>query len=164
MCINVRGFSSCPKRSHEELANYICRYLKRTQEKGIVHTFNPTKGIYAYVDADFVGSWTLADSLDVISAFSRTGYVIKVENFPICWVRKMQTEVGLSTTESKCVSLSQSTRDLIFVNNMVEYLNAFIKVNNKEINTYSTLVEDNTGTLQLATEPKYRPEDKTHMC
>ena len=43
---------------------------------------------------------------------------------------------------------------------MVKYLNKFIKVNNQEINTYSSLFEDNAGTLQLATEPKYRPRTK----
>ena len=75
----------------------------------------------------------------------------------------MQTEVALSTTEAEYIALSQSTRDLIPIKNMVEYLNNFIKVNNKEINTYSTLFEDNAGTLQLATEPKYRPRTK-HIC
>ena len=36
-------------------------------------------------------------------------------------------------------------------------------MNNKEINTYSTLFEDNAGTLHLATEPKHRPSTK-HAC
>ena len=58
-------FSSCHKRSHEEAVKRICRYLKRKKEKGIVCAFDPTKGIEAYVDADFVGSWALADSLDI---------------------------------------------------------------------------------------------------
>ena len=43
---------------------------------------------------------------------------------------------------------------------MVEYLDQFIKINNKEINTHSTLFEDNAGTLQLATEQKFRPRTK----
>ena len=75
----------------------------------------------------------------------------------------MQIEVTLSATEAEYIALSQSMRDLIPNKNMVEYLNKFMKVNNKEISTYSTLFEDNTGTLQLATEPKYRPRTK-HIC
>ena len=102
----------------------------------------------------------MADSNDVRSAISRTGYAIKVANGPTCWVSKMKTEVALSTTEAEHIALSQSTRDLIPIRNMVEYLNQFIKVNNKEITTYSTLFEDNTGTLQLATEPNHRPRTK----
>ena len=75
----------------------------------------------------------------------------------------MQTEVALSTTESECVSLSQSTRVLIAIGNLVECLNIFIKVNTKEIKKYSTLFEDNASTLKLATEPKHRPRTK-HAC
>ena len=59
----------------------------------------------------------------------------------------MQVEVALSTTEVEYIALSQSIRDLIPIKNMVEYLNKFIKVNNKEINTYSTLFKNNAGTL-----------------
>ena len=46
---------------------------------------------------------------------------------------------------------------------MIEYLNQFVKVNNKEINAYSTLFEGNKGTLQLATEPTHRSRTK-HPC
>ena len=157
-------FSLCPKRCHEEAAKRLGRYLKQTKEKVIVHVFDTTKGIEVCVHADFVGSRTLADTLDIRSAFSRTGYVIKVVKCPTCWVSKIQTEVALSKTEAEHIALSQSTRDLIPIKNLVECLNTFIKVNNKEITTYSILFKDNAGTLQLATEPKYRPEDKTHMC
>ena len=75
----------------------------------------------------------------------------------------MQSEVALSATEAEYIALSQSTRDLILIKNLIEYLNTFIKINNQEINTYSTLFEDNEGTLQLATEHKYRPREK-HIC
>ena len=75
----------------------------------------------------------------------------------------MQSKVALSTTKAECIALSLSTRDLIPIKNMVECLNQFIKVNNKEINTHSTYFEDNTDTLQLATEPRCRPRTK-HVC
>ena len=82
-------FSSCPNRSHEESVKRIGGYLKRTKDKGIIYAFDPIKGIEVFVDADFAGCWTLVDSNDVRYALSRTGYVIKVANFPICWVSKM---------------------------------------------------------------------------
>ena len=75
----------------------------------------------------------------------------------------MKIEVVLSATEAEYIALSQSTRNLIPIKDMVEYLNKYIKVNNKEINTYSTLFKNNAGTLQLTTEPKYRPRIK-HIC
>ena len=70
----------------------------------------------------------------------------------------MQTEVALSITEAECVALSQSTRDLLPIKNIVEYLNQFINFLNKEINAYSTIFEDNAGALRLAVEPKMQTQ------
>ena len=72
----------------------------------------------------------------------------------------MQTEIALSTTEAEYIALSQSIRDLIPIRNIVTFLSNFLKINNKEINTYSIVFEDNSGALQLATEPRYRLRTK----
>ena len=48
----------------------------------------------------------------------------------------------------------------MLIKNIIEYLNQFIRIDNKNINTYSTVFEDNAGALQLTTEPKYRPRTK----
>ena len=97
------------------------------------------------------------------SALSQSRYVIKIANFLICWVSKIQTEVALFTTEAEYIALSQSLRDLIPIKNTIEYLNQFIRFDNKEICAYSTIFEDNAGALQLAIEPKYRPRTK-NIC
>ena len=39
-------------------------------------------------------------------------------------------------------------------------MNQFTKINNKEINTYSTLFKDNARTLQLVTEHKFSRRTK----
>ena len=78
----------------------------------------------------------------------------------MCWVSKLQIEVALSATEAEYVSLSQSTRDSLPIKNTLDLLNKFIRIDNKEINTYSTTFEDNASALQLATEPKHRPRTK----
>ena len=75
----------------------------------------------------------------------------------------MQSEVALSMTEAECIALSQSTRDLIPIKQMVDFLNKFLKIDSKRINTFSTVFEDNSGALQLALEPKCRPRAK-HIC
>ena len=156
-------FCSSPMRSHEEAVKRIGRYLKRTRNKGIIFMFNVSKGIEVFVDADFAGSWFSFNSHEFTSALSRTGYIIKIANCPICWVSKMQTEVALSTTEAEYIALSQSTRDLLPIKNIIEYLNQFMSFSNKQISTYSTIFEDNAGALRLAVEPKYRPRTK-HIC
>ena len=75
----------------------------------------------------------------------------------------MQTEIALSTTEAEYIAFSQSIQDLIRIRNMVAFLSNFLKINNKDINTYSTVFEDNSGALQLATEPRYYSRTK-HIC
>ena len=140
-------FSSCPKRCYEEAVKCISRYLKRTKDKGIIYKFDPTKGINIYTDADFAGSWFIFNSHELALALSHTGYLIKITNCPICWISKLQTEVALSITEAEYISLSQSIRDLLPIKNIIEYLNQFIRIDNKNINTYSTVFKDNTGAL-----------------
>ena len=75
----------------------------------------------------------------------------------------MQTDVALSTKEAKHIALSQNTRDLIPIKNIVECLNNIMRIDNKKINTYSTLFEDDARTLMLAMEPTFRPRIK-HAC
>ena len=56
-------------------------------------------------------------------------------------------EVVLSIIEAEHIVLSQSTRDLMLIKNLVEYLNQFVKFNNADINTCSVLFKDNNGVL-----------------
>ena len=49
-------FCANPMRSHEESVKRIGRYLKRTKDKGINFTFDATKGIEVFVDADFAST------------------------------------------------------------------------------------------------------------
>ena len=58
--------------------------LKSTKDKEIICNFDSTKVIEVYVDADFSGSWTLADSRDLRSTLSRTSCIIEVANCPTC--------------------------------------------------------------------------------
>ena len=46
---------------------------------------------------------------------------------------------------------------------MIECSHQFIRVNDKEINDYSSSFEDNAGTLQLVTAPTHRHRTK-HAC
>ena len=75
----------------------------------------------------------------------------------------MQSEVALSTTEAEYIALLQSTKDLIPIQQMVDFLNTFIKIDSKAIKRFSTVFEDNSGALLLALEPRYRPHTN-HIC
>ena len=48
-------FSAYPKLSHDKAVKRVLGYLKCTSENGLIMKPDPEKGIYCYVDADFVG-------------------------------------------------------------------------------------------------------------
>ena len=77
----------------------------------MIYSFDVTKVIDAFADADFAGSWFNFNSHELSSALSGTGCVIKFANCPVCWVSKLQTEVALIATEAEYAYLSQSIRD-----------------------------------------------------
>ena len=64
-----------------------------------------SNGIKYYAAANFSVAWRREDADQVGSVLSRTGNIIKSENFPIIWVSKIQTEIVLSTTEAEYISL-----------------------------------------------------------
>ena len=117
----------------------------------------------ALVDAVFAGTWNLAESDLLTSSLSSSGHVIKIANCPVHWVSAIQSKVALSATEAACIPLSQSTRDLMPIRQMIEFCDTFIKIDSKTIITYSTVFEENNEALQLVLEPKHRPCTK-HTC
>ena len=95
-----------PIRIHEVAVKRIVRYLKRTAKQGIIVKPDKSKGFECYVDADFAGGFSKAESTDPTSCLSQTGYVIMYANCPILWSSKMQSIIALSTTEAEYIALS----------------------------------------------------------
>ena len=48
----------------------------------------------------------------------------------------MQIGVALSTTEEKYILLLQSTRDLLIIKQMMDFLNKLMKIDSKTIKTF----------------------------
>jgi hypothetical protein len=95
-----------------------------------------------------------------MSVKSRTGYIITFATCPILWSSKLQTEVVLSTTEAEYIALSQSTRDLILMRDLLLELSCFTKLIVSDTITHSTIFEDNRGCVELANAPKLHPHTK----
>ena len=91
---------------------------------------------------------------------SRTGYIIKVVDYPIVWVSKMQTEIALSETEAEYISLGQSMRDLIPLRHIMLDVSSVFGTKYGSCNLYTTTFEDNKGVIELVREPNYRPQTK----
>jgi hypothetical protein len=105
-------FCQAPTALHELAIKTIVRYLIYTKDKGLI--LHPTISFYMdmYVDANFAVMWHQQHSALRENVLSRTGSIITFCGCPIHWVSKLQTEITLSTTESKYIVLSMATREL----------------------------------------------------
>jgi hypothetical protein len=154
-------FSANPRASHAAAIRQIVRYLIGTRDKGLI--LSPTKHEFVvWCDADFAGNWNKDTSaVDIMTAKSRSGYVITYASCPVLWTSKMQTEVALSTTEAEYISLSQSLRETIPLMELFDEISKRLdnKVQTKPI-VKCTVFEDNSGAMEMAITPKMRPQTK----
>lgn len=159
-------FSSDPKEEHGKAVKWLGRYLSGSRDKGLI--FKPNEeGLVCWVDADFSGNWDSegAPETDPDTARSRTGYVITYAGCPLVWTSKLQTIVSLSTTEAEYVALSTAMRELIpLMHIMKEMRERGHDIPGAVPKIRCRVFEDNSGALEMANNPKYRPRTKHLNC
>jgi hypothetical protein len=108
-------FVSNPKQEHgKQAVRCLGRYLKGTRDKSTIMQPIPGKNLEVYVNASFCGDWDPKEAaLDRDTARSQHGCIINYAGCPILWKSQLQTEVALSTTESKYTGLSYALQDAI---------------------------------------------------
>jgi hypothetical protein len=107
------GFCSRPSSAFELAVKSIIQYLIHIKDEGLI--LHPTRDftLDMYIDANFAGLWHQQHSALHESVLSCTGYVITYCSCPIHRVNKFQSEIAPSTTESKYITLSIATRELL---------------------------------------------------
>jgi hypothetical protein len=114
-----------------------------------------------FVDANFSGDWDRKESWDRDTARSRHGCIIKYAGCPILWKLQLQTEIALSSMESKYTGLSYSLRDALPV---MEFLKEMKKlkfpIRSATPVVHCKVSKDNSGELEIGTTHKYRPRTK----
>ena len=114
-----------------------------------------------YVDADFAGNWDRHDSTHPDTARSRYGYIMKYMNCPIVWKSQLQTEIALSSSESKYTGLSYVLREVIPIMNLVNEMAEKDFVSEASTpNVFCEVFEDNSGAIEMANIHKYCPRTK----
>jgi len=154
-------FQSNPKKPHSDAVKWLGRYLHGTSEEGII--LQPDDELFeVYADADFAGTWnreTAGEDSD--TARSRLGYIIKFAGCPITWASRLISEIVLSTTEAEYVALSESLRTVIpLLNIYKECQQRKIVSKHPQTKVYCKVFEDNSGALEMAKNPKFRPRTK----
>ena len=158
-------YSINPRVPHAEAVRRICRYIKGTLTEGLL--INPSKDQWSldcFTDADYAGNWNIPEAEDPDSVKSRGGHVISLGNVPILWKSKRIQEICLSSMESEYIALSQAMRSLVYLRGLLFELDGIFKLNiGDKISTISTVWEDNTAALALATTdpPRMTPRSKS---
>ena len=108
-------FAAAPKKSHSHAVRWLGRYLLHTKKKGMRFRADITCGLEVFVDTSFAGNWDKKDTQtgDHDTARSRHGYIILYYGCPLIWKSQLQTEIALSSTESKYTGLSYALCEAI---------------------------------------------------
>jgi hypothetical protein len=112
------------------------RYLAGTRDVGLLFNGNGDEGyqIDAYSDADW--------GRDLYGRKSIYGYHVAINGCPVAWVSKKQTFVAQSTCESEYVGMSEATREVRWVSQLLQELKIKIK--------QPVLYADNHSALKIA--------------
>ena len=90
------------------------------------------------------------------TARSQTGFVIMYAGCPIFWKSCLQTLIMLSTTEAEFVALSHAMHVMIplmhIINEMIQRRHP---LNRDLTHVHCDIFEDNQGTIEMATVPKF---------
>jgi hypothetical protein len=70
-------------------------------------------------------------------------------------------EIALNTTEAEYIAMSQATRDLILMCNLLLEISKATNLIVEENITHSTIFEDNKGCVELANAPRLCPRTNT---
>jgi hypothetical protein len=104
---------SDPRLQHGKALKWLGRNLiASSRDKGMI--YSPSNQSFdVYVDASFAGDQESAE-WDPGTARSRPGHVILyAPSCPVIWASKLQSEIALSTTESKNLAISTATRKVL---------------------------------------------------
>jgi len=139
----VSRYMSNPGKQHWEAVKWIMRYLKGSSETCLTFTAGGLK-LEGFVDADLAG--------DVDSRKSTTGYVYTLGGTVVSWSSTLQKIVALSTTEAEYVAVSESAKEIVWLQSFLKELG---KMNGK-----GTLYSDSQSAIFLAKNPAFHYRTK----
>jgi len=129
-------FAANPTQEHFDKALYICRYLVGTADYDLQYK-RSGNGLIAYADADW-GS-------DTNTRRSISGNLVMLADGAISWTSKAQKTIALSSTEAEYMSISDASRQLVWIHSLLGEL----KIPIKSI----PLCGDNQGSIFTAANP-----------
>ncbi len=126
-----------PSQDQLNHALHICHYLAGTSQYALVYSGHSNKGLFACADSD----WTS----NPVDCRSTTEYMIKLADGIFSWNSRAQRTVALSSTEAEYMSLSDTSRQIVWIKALLSELS----INLGPI----PLCGDNQGSIFMASNP-----------
>ena len=102
--------SQRPSIRHWNGVRHLFRYLRGTEDLGLLYTPGGTKRIIGYADAGFRS--------DEVSGKSQTGYIFIKNNAPISWKSVKQTITATSTNHFELIAFYEATCEAVWLRSM----------------------------------------------
>ncbi|KAH7472327.1 Retrovirus-related Pol polyprotein from transposon TNT 1-94 [Phytophthora ramorum] len=141
----VAKFCERYNKSHWVAAKRILKYLKTTQDLGLVFNGGTKGELIGYADANWAG--------DLDTRRSTTGYVFFLNGSAISWKSKRQPTVATSSTEAEYMALYNATQEAVWLRQLLLDVGC-------ECVGATTIFQDNQGCIALAKNPAYHSRTK----
>ncbi|PIL36305.1 hypothetical protein GSI_01968 [Ganoderma sinense ZZ0214-1] len=126
-----------PTEDHLSKALHICRYLVGTKNYALVYNGDSQLGLIAGTDSDWAS--------DPYTRRSQTGFMLKLANCAFSWVSRAQKTIALSSTEAEYMAMSNCSRQVVWVHNLLAELGYYIG--------RVPLSGDNQGSIHIGQNP-----------
>lgn len=133
----LASYSNNPSELHWKSTKRILRYLKGTQNFGLIYNKEAEANLIGYVDSDYAG-----DQQDRLSV---TGFAFKFAGSTISWQSRKQKTVAQSTCEAEYMALAEAARECKFLVALIQ------SVINTNIPVF--LLTDSQSAKKLAENP-----------
>lgn len=139
-------FQSNPSPGHINLAERIACYLLHTIDEPLKLSGEGSFDLTAFSDADWAG--------DKSCYASTTGFIIYLCSSPVFWCSRKQTCISLSTTEAEYIAMSDCSRYLLYLKDLIACMNHDLNV--------PTLISDSQSALALC-KNEYDTKGSKHI-
>ncbi|TFY50378.1 hypothetical protein EVJ58_g11073, partial [Rhodofomes roseus] len=126
-----------PSQDHLDKALYICRYLVGTKSYALVYSGKSGQGVSACTDSDWAN--------DPEIRRSQSGYFMKLANGVFSWLSRRQKTVALSSTEAEYMSLSDCSRQVVWVKMLLKEIGYLLGA--------LPICSDNQGAIFIGSNP-----------
>ena len=136
---NVAKYCSKPRKKHWTAVKRIVRYLKGTNNFGLLYKKSNSNSCEGFSDSDWAS--------DVNDCKSTSGYIFQVGGTAISWRSWKQSCAALSTAEAEYIALSQAAQEAIWLRQLYTDLQG-------EPPEPITVYEDNQTAICLYKDPQ----------